>query len=106
MLSADLFTVNESLVLNHQGTCLNGVCQYCAEFGPVTNTRGFVSCAEGTGTKAPRECVWPGVLIEPLEKAWQPAVYIRDRVAVWTAILFPLMVIAITVFGISAFRSK
>eukprot|EP00029_Vermamoeba_vermiformis_P012079 TRINITY_DN6890_c0_g1_i1.p1 TRINITY_DN6890_c0_g1~~TRINITY_DN6890_c0_g1_i1.p1 ORF type:complete len:218 (-),score=39.92 TRINITY_DN6890_c0_g1_i1:44-697(-) len=106
---ADLFTVsgaNASLVIDHQGTCLSGVCQYCAEFSSATKTRGFVSCVEGSGTNAPRECVWPGALIEPLEKAWQPSVYIRDRVAVWTAILFPLMVIAITVFGISAFRTK
>ncbi len=71
---------NASLVIDHQGVCLSGTCQYCAEFGAVTKTRGFVTCSEGSGTNSPRECVWPGLLIEPLDKAWQPAVYIRDRV--------------------------
>jgi len=96
---ADFQTDNTTITFDFIGSCIEAICQFC---DPLGGTQG---CSSTTGLLEARTCVEPGIVTIFRSSPWAPTVYYEDRVAVWMAVFFPLLVFATFFLAYIAYKS-
>jgi hypothetical protein len=86
---ADVFSDNNVLNVNHRGSCVDEVCEFCQPslFG------GGGTCDPTDGTNVERTCVYPGVLVDSHAAQWAAGSYSNQIMVVWSTIFFVFFIL-------------
>eukprot|EP01092_Planopodium_desertum_P009306 TRINITY_DN3998_c0_g1_i1.p1 TRINITY_DN3998_c0_g1~~TRINITY_DN3998_c0_g1_i1.p1 ORF type:complete len:214 (-),score=38.85 TRINITY_DN3998_c0_g1_i1:115-756(-) len=100
---ADLYVdINGNTQADYTGTCIERKCRFCSSPASPSGFSGQTQCGGSAGgVKASRVCVWPGREVSTVDAFWTAPIYRTDRVAVWLALIFVLIVVLLAVVAFS-----